>query len=116
VTARGWIGVDLDGTFAFYDGWKGERHIGPPIPAMLERVKQWRAMGIDVRIFTARASATDPDELREVVTAIDAYCLEHVGETLPVTCTKDYQCMRIYDDRAVQVEFNTGRLIEDAAT
>lgn len=29
---------------------------GDPIPAMLERVKQWIAEGRDVRIFTARAS------------------------------------------------------------
>ena len=36
-----WIGVDLDGTLAEWDGWKGHEHIGPPIPAMLERVKRW---------------------------------------------------------------------------
>ena len=37
----GWIGVDLDGTLAHYDGWKGIEHVGPPIPAMLARVKYW---------------------------------------------------------------------------
>jgi len=52
-----WIGVDLDGTLAFDEGWKGHQHIGPPIPLMLERVKRWLAMDIEVRIFTARASA-----------------------------------------------------------
>ena len=30
----GWIGVDLDGTLAFYDMWRGMEHIGKPIPAM----------------------------------------------------------------------------------
>jgi len=36
-----WIGVDLDGTLAVYDGWRGPEHIGPPVPAMVERVKRW---------------------------------------------------------------------------
>jgi len=49
-----WIGVDLDGTLARYEGWKGADHIGAPVPAMLARVKEWRSNGIEVRIFTAR--------------------------------------------------------------
>ena len=28
---KAWIGVDLDGTLARYDGWKGIEHIGEPI-------------------------------------------------------------------------------------
>ena len=42
---NGWIGVDLDGTLAHYEGWKGIEHIGAPVPAMLERVKNWLAEG-----------------------------------------------------------------------
>lgn len=49
-----WIGVDLDGTLAYYDGWKGEHHIGDPIPEMLDRVKGWLEQGYEVRIVTAR--------------------------------------------------------------
>ena len=45
----GWIGVDLDGTLAYYDYWRGPEHIGEPIPAMLERVQRWLAEGKDVR-------------------------------------------------------------------
>ena len=40
-----WIGVDLDGTLAHYKGWKGRDHIGEPIPAMMQRVKQWLEEG-----------------------------------------------------------------------
>ncbi len=29
----GWIDVDLDGTLAQYDGWKGVAHIGEPTDA-----------------------------------------------------------------------------------
>src|SRR5207344_2652938 len=52
--SEGWIGVDLDGTLAYYDQWRGPEHIGEPVPAMLERVQRWLAEGKDVRIFTAR--------------------------------------------------------------
>ena len=51
----GWIGVDLDGTLAHYNGWVDETHIGEPIQGMADRVRGWLADGIDVRIFTARA-------------------------------------------------------------
>ena len=51
-----WIGVDLDGTLAYYDYWRGKEDIGPPIPKMLMRIKQWIAEGKIVKIFTARAT------------------------------------------------------------
>ena len=27
---KGWIGVDLDGTLAHYDKWRGVEHVGDP--------------------------------------------------------------------------------------
>ena len=51
-----WIGVDLDGTLSHYTVWRGPEYIGDPIPAMLERVKEWISAGVTVKIFTARAS------------------------------------------------------------
>lgn len=106
MSTSGWIGVDLDGTLAFYDGWKGGDHIGPPVPAMLERVKQWLADGVEVKIFTARAS--EP----ALVAPIEAWCERHLGQRLPVTNIKDFRMIALYDDRAIQVKFNTGRLVE----
>ena len=38
---RKWIGVDLDGTLAKYNGWSGIENIGDPVPLMLMRVKEW---------------------------------------------------------------------------
>lgn len=111
----GWIGVDLDGTLAEYGKWQGETHIGPPIPVMVDRVKRWLAAGYEVRILTARASTIPalPEENREysqpaAVAAIEAWCLEHIGRVLPVTCQKDYLMLELWDDRAVQVVPNTG--------
>ena len=97
----GWIGVDLDGTLAHYEGWNGGE-IGPPIGAMLFRVKKWIADGREVRIFTARASAP------EMVPAVQAWCAEHVGVVLPVTNVKDFAMVELWDDRAIRVPANTG--------
>ena len=60
----GWIGVDLDGTLARYDGWKGPEHIGEPLMPMVERVKAWLAEGREVRIMTARVSPDMPGMTR----------------------------------------------------
>jgi hypothetical protein len=112
---KGWIGVDLDGTLAFYDYWRGSDYIGPPIPAMLKRVKQWLSEGVDVRIFTARVDGDGEAHCNvEVVEGhIRRWCLEHVGRELPVTCKKDFGMIELWDDRCVQVVPNTGRTIAD---
>lgn len=102
----GWIAVDLDGTLAHYDGWVSENHIGAPIPLMAARVMEWISEGKDVRIFTARAG-NGPAQ----IAAIEAWCQEHLGAVLPVTGTKDYGMVVLYDDRCVQVVTNTGELI-----
>ena len=112
MTDNGWIGVDLDGTLAFYDGWKGAEHIGPPIPLMVGRVKDWIEAGHEVRIFTARVSHDGTEERMAEATiarlAIIAWCNEHIGMQLPITNVKDYAMIELWDDRCVQVEANTG--------
>jgi hypothetical protein len=109
---RGWIGVDLDGTIARYDGWQGDTHIGPPIMDMVAIVRDILQRGeLDVKIFTARVSGDDPDEVTAVTKAIRRWCLEHIGQSLEVTCKKDYKMVALYDDRAVQVWPNTGRTV-----
>lgn len=120
---KGWIAVDLDGTLAHYEGWKGIGHIGEPIAPMVERVKRWIANGQDVRIFTARVdggevavSMGDKNgvahrDIPMVRQYIEHWCLEHIGVVLPVTNVKDYGMLELWDDRAVQVEANTGRII-----
>lgn len=107
----GWIGVDLDGTLAQYDGWVGPAHIGAPIPKMVERIKTWLAAGKDVRIFTARAypgGRITPEELDLVLDSISTWCVRHIGKALPITYYKDYGMVELWDDRAVQVIPNTG--------
>lgn len=111
-THRGWIGVDLDGTLAHYDGWKGFEHIGPPVERMRQRVIEWLSEGRDVRIFTARVCGTDGRNVDTVRGHIEAWCLEHLGRVLPVTNKKDYAMAELWDDRAIQVRENTGLRVD----
>lgn len=100
----GWIGVDLDGTLAKYGGMHGP-DIGEPIMPMVNRVLDWLNAGQEVRIFTARAC--EPS----FIPPIKEWCVKHLGREIPVTNQKDFSMISLYDDRAIQVEFNTGRLI-----
>lgn len=97
--------VDLDGTLAHYEAFKGRNHIGAPIPKMIERVKDWLAKGTKVVIFTARAH--DPENIPPV----KEWLKEHLGRVLPVTDKKDPRARQIWDDRAITVERNTGRIL-----
>jgi len=108
---RGWIGVDLDGTLAYYDHWRGVEHVGAPVPAMLERVQKWLCDGCDVRIVTARVSR-GPAESSIARAVIQQWCATHVGAVLLVTNEKDYAMIELWDDRCVQVEPNTGRRVD----
>lgn len=100
-----WIGVDLDGTLAHYNGWKGYHHIGKPVPLMVRRVKEWLRTGWEVRILTARAC--EP----EGILPVHAWVKRHLGVFLTVTANKDLGLVAILDDRAIQVRRNTGRLV-----
>ena len=107
--SRGWIGVDLDGTLAHYDKWRGDNHIGDPIPEMVARIKAWTQAGQEVRIFTARVSGIGGDRAMKYRELIQDW-LEAAGlPRLEVTCTKDYQMVELWDDRAVSVVPNTGK-------
>ncbi len=111
--AFSWIGVDLDGTLAYYDYWRGPNHIGDPVPAMLARVRSWLDDGRRVKVFTARVS--NPDTATEARAAIEAWCEAHLGARLEVTNVKDFGMLALWDDRAVQVVTNTGRRADGGA-
>lgn len=104
--AEEWIGVDLDGTLAKYTGWKGAAKIGEPIPAMVKRIRRWVGHGKKVKLFTARAD----DE--KSVNAIKKWLKDHELPDLEVTNLKDQHMTELWDDRAVAVEKNTGKIKE----
>ena len=103
---KGWIGVDFDGTLAFYDEWRGPMHTGPAIRPMLERVRQWLSEGKRVKIFSCRGN----DE--EGRAAVHMWLVEHGLPKLEVTCTKDWYMIELWDDRCVQLKPNTGKRVD----
>jgi hypothetical protein len=110
IKQHGWIGVDLDGTLAQYDTWKGVEHIGDPIQPMVNRVHNWLNQGVDVRIFTARVSTRD-DSDRDVSAArrrIEEFCIRNFSLRLPITNVKDFGMYELWDDRCIRVTRNLG--------
>lgn len=100
-----WYGVDLDGTLAVWDETSTLSRIGAPIPAMVDTVRRMVHNGIRVKIFTARAC--DPAQIPK----IQAWMNQNGLPGLEITNVKDYYMERLYDDRAIRVERNTGRIL-----
>lgn len=105
---KGWIGVDLDGTLAKYDSWRGLHHIGEPIQPMVQRVQEWLRAGYQVKIVTARIKGPIAADRRIFKELLTAWCKQHIGQDLDVTSSKDMRMIELWDDRAVQVIPNTG--------
>jgi len=97
-----WIGVDLDGTLAHYDGYKGDDHIGQAVGPMVNRVKDWLSKGENVKVFTARAGKKG--NVKKIQDWLEAQGLPR----LEVTNVKDHHMKELWDDRAVRVGRNTG--------
>ena len=80
-------------------------------------MRKFLEAGTEVRIVTVRVAGHDPHTLdpriREAKAAIYAWTREHIGVALQATASKDFNMVTLYDDRAVQVETNTGRIIGD---
>lgn len=102
---QGWVGVDLDGTLAEFDEQRGIEHIGRMSLPILKRVQHWLKTGVTVKIFTARA--THP----ALKALVKPWLREHNLPDLEVTNQKDYQLLQLWDDRAIQVEMNTGKIL-----
>ena len=107
-----WIGVDLDGTLAKSVVAQTGDEIGPPIHPMVQLVRAWLAQGEDVRVFTARVSPNQgPHDAIRARRHIEAWCQHYLGQILPVTYEKDWDMTLLFDDRARQVEHDTGRVL-----
>ncbi len=105
-----WLAIDFDGTLSEdigeYDS-HGFAKPGPPVPLMLERVQRWIKEGRTVKILSARAH--DPENVKIVHDWLSAHGLPK----LEVVANKDSKMIALYDDRAITVERNTGKLFHD---
>jgi hypothetical protein len=100
-----WIGVDLDGTLATFHRWRGLNHIGTPVPVMMTRVRYWLEEGYQVKIVTARAS------IKEGISPVKAWLEKHGLPDLEVVSGKDFDMIELWDDRAIQVLPNSGKVV-----
>lgn len=102
------IAVDMDGTIATYDGWRGMKHIGKPIRGAREFLQTLRDRGYRILIFTARTamrvkhteSKYSQQDLVDIVKEwLDKnempYDAIHTGDHKP-------SCSAFVDDRAVE--------------
>jgi hypothetical protein len=106
VAPEHWVGFDLDGTLSRTDNlghFQPPYPVGDPVPEMLLTVKSLLAAGVNVKIFSARAC--DAGNIPKV----QAWAERHGLGRLEVTNQKDFDLVRFYDDRAVQVVPNQGR-------
>ena len=108
VLPRRWVGVDLDGTLARDDApghFEPPYPLGEPIPEMIALIQSLLEAGLTVKIFTARAC--EP----ESIPIIQAWAEKHGLGRLEVTNVKDYNLIRFYDDRAIQMAPNSGKSV-----
>jgi hypothetical protein len=135
VVDQPWVGVDFDATLFEYHEWVKWDSFGKIIPVMRDRVLAYLESGTNVRIVTARIGLPQyihpysgpiynwqknsvckvsgemfSDEM--MIRAMQAHMVDNGLPPLWVQCFKDYNMIRLYDDRAVQVEPNTGRRVD----
>lgn len=98
----GYIAFDLDGTLVRTDGWV--EAIGRPIPEVFNLMKEYREAGYPVRVLTARGG--DPEQ----VALVKEWLRENGMDDVQVQNFKDYGMLALYDDRAINVGCNTGKI------
>lgn len=103
------IAVDLDGTLAEYNGWRGMEHIGAPVQNIVTALKYHQSQGAKIWIFTARVS--DDNEAPQATFHIKNWLKRYNIEVDGITAVKHKFFTEIWDDRAIQVVRNTGQFI-----
>lgn len=105
-----WVGFDLDGTLARQDKWEGIEVIGEPIQEVVallkEEIERGREQGYKVKIFTARAYHWNASYY------IRFWLKKNkLPDDLEITNVKDMGCRYIYDDKSIQMQKNTGKIL-----
>ena len=106
----GWVGFDFDRTLVHYQQGdykrQGKTHIREPIMSMVKRTLNLIQAGYSIKILTAR-DIQDP----EIAQAINEWSLNMLGTQVPLTQTKDPHMICLFDDRAIAVMANDGRIL-----
>lgn len=100
-----WIGIDLDGTLATIDENTSRLNIGKPIEEMKTIIENHIKEGYVIKIFTARAAYSDQ------IPIVKQWLEDNNFPNWEITCQKDFAMIRYYDDMAVTIERNTGKIL-----
>ena len=109
-----WLAVDLDGTLAVYDGWKGEDHIGDLVLPIAEKIKQRVNDGWKVAIFTARVSGQASEAAHAKYIIWEWLGDNKIAHFIScITAVKGKHFTEFWDDRAIAVAKNHGFFKEE---
>lgn len=101
---------DLDGTLAERVKDYKPDEVGAPIPRMVQKVRELLSSGKKVIIFTASVGSSNEEYNKARRTAIEKFCKDNFGQVLPVTNVKSHDITRFWDDRAIPVVRNKGKI------
>lgn len=97
--------VDLDGTLAEYDGWKGFLHIGNPRPSVVDVVREEYARGSRIIIHTARVTTISNKIIPQVLEAVRLWLIENKIEAHEIWAgTGKPYADHYLDDHAVNID------------
>lgn len=102
-----WIGFDLDGTLAHYEKGGSMDSVGKPISEVVNILLIYHRAGFKCKIFTARAAD------KENIQIVKDWLVENNLPNLEITNIKDPGMQMLFDDRAVQVVRNKGKILGD---
>jgi hydroxymethylpyrimidine pyrophosphatase-like HAD family hydrolase len=105
------IGLDFDGTLAFYDDSHNDIEDQLIIPEMYRRVANWIEQGHEVYLFTAKAS--DGDMIRRLRKWLNDNDLKGIKQ---ITNKKVPGTNYYVDDGALVVDKNIGTMPNDPIT
>lgn len=110
--------IDFDGSLAHYDHFRGVDHLGDAVPEAVHKVQEARKRGEQVWIHTARISPSD-DSFEQGIDATQGFvllaqwCLQNIGELLPITNIKNRRWKFMMDDRGRELIPNTGVMLRE---
>ena len=100
--------VDFDGTLMDQPSSFDPKTVGLPIWRMVNRVRDMLSSGKKVCIFSASVTPGSKKESKKRVKLINEFCIRYFGRELPIANVKSSNMVRIWDNKAIHVQKNTG--------
>ena len=77
---------------------------------LIAKLLHW--LGKKIKILTARVAPRDGEnDIAKAKEYVEEWCRKHLGFVPEVTYVKDASMVALFDDRAVSVEQNTGKIL-----